>query len=262
MATAFDETVFGSQPGGEQAWEQFHENSKTGRHQGPLPNEAIVTRMHSLYETLPYPSRPRIPLPDRIPLTITLDEAIRTRRSALVFGSRQLHLAELSTVLDLAYGINSCGGPQRGRIRAPRNIPSAGALYPLELYLVAGNVSGIDPGLYHFDPSEMTLVYLDGAVNVKSIASSFLQGELVKDCSAMILITAIFERTVFKYSERSYRFSLIEAGHLGQNIDLVATAFGLAVLNIGGYFDREVDALLSIDGLSQSTIYACALGGR
>ena len=78
----------------------------------------------------------------------------------------------------------------------------------------------------------------------------------------MFFMTAMFERTVFKYGDRGYRFTFLEAGHVAQNMSLVATALGLGCVNIGGFYDREIDEFLGIDGLTHSTLYMLAIGGK
>ncbi len=83
---------------------------------------------------------------------------------------------------------------------------------------------------------------------------------MIEAAAAVILITAVFQRTTFKYGERGYRFALIEAGHVAQNIDLVASALGLPAANLGGFFDRELEMLLDVDGVEQSLVYAVAIG--
>ncbi len=94
------------------------------------------------------------------------------------------------------------------------------------------------------------------------ISLSDLSSLLTGGSAAVILITAVFQRTTFKYGERGYRFALIEAGHVAQNIDLVAGALHLPAANLGGFFDRELEALLDIDGVEQSLVYAVALGSN
>jgi SagB-type dehydrogenase family enzyme len=89
-----------------------------------------------------------------------------------------------------------------------------------------------------------------------------MQPELAQGASLIIFLTAIFERSTFKYGERGYRFILLEAGHVAQNLNLVANALGLGCANIGGYFDREIDDLLELDGVTHSTIYMIAIGGK
>jgi SagB-type dehydrogenase family enzyme len=76
----------------------------------------------------------------------------------------------------------------------------------------------------------------------------------------VIFITSVFERSVFKYGDRGYRFIFLEAGHVAQNINLVAYGLGLASVNIGGFLDRRVDDFLGLDGLTHSTIYMIAIG--
>ena len=76
----------------------------------------------------------------------------------------------------------------------------------------------------------------------------------------IVFITAVFERSVFKYGDRGYRFVLLEAGHVAQNINLAVTALGLGCVNIGGFFDRDIDEFLGIDGLTHSSVYLMAIG--
>ncbi|MEA2328612.1 MAG: hypothetical protein QOE68_3571, partial [Thermoanaerobaculia bacterium] len=135
-----------------------------------------------------------------------------------------------------------------------------GALYPLELYVHATNVTGLPKGLYHFDArAERLRAMNDGDLTAK-IASALVQPEIALHAAAIVFITALFERSSFKYSERAYRFALIEAGHVGQNLDLAAVGLGLTALNVGGYYDHEVDELLGLDGVDHSTIYLTAIG--
>ena len=89
-----------------------------------------------------------------------------------------------------------------------------------------------------------------------------MQPDVIESAAAVILITAVFQRTTFKYGERGYRFALIEAGHVAQNIDLIAGALRLPAANLGGFFDREVEALLDVDGVEQSLVYAVAVGSK
>jgi SagB-type dehydrogenase family enzyme len=77
----------------------------------------------------------------------------------------------------------------------------------------------------------------------------------------IVFITAIFERSVFKYGNRGYRFVLLEAGHVAQNLNLATTALGLSCCNIGGFFDRDVDRFLGLDGIGHSTVYLVGIGG-
>jgi SagB-type dehydrogenase family enzyme len=95
----------------------------------------------------------------------------------------------------------------------------------------------------------------------KTISKRLVQSDIGQNASLIVFITAVFERSVFKYGDRGYRFIFLEAGHVAQNINLVATALGLGSVNIGGFFDREIDEFLDLDGVTHSTIYMVAIGG-
>lgn len=86
--------------------------------------------------------------------------------------------------------------------------------------------------------------------------------EPILGSSLLVFITAMFERSIFKYGDRGYRFVLLEAGHAAQNLNLVSNALGLGSLNIGGFFDREMDDFLGLDGITHSTIYMVAIGKK
>jgi len=241
-------------------WELFHENSKLGRLNNPLSETSVVERMKTQYESLPFHGCPETALPQVQSLsTIPLDAAIKARVSA-----RQLHpvpmtLDSLSTILHYAYGVSRAN---EGSIvpRAFRTVPSAGALYPLELFFYSEDVTGIDSGLYHYNPTRNSTQLVRSGNEKDRITDALVQGSAARSASVTIFLTAIFEKSTFKYGERGYRFILLEAGHVAQNINLVATALGLASVNIGGFYDREIDDYLGIDGLTHSTIYLTAIG--
>ena len=95
-----------------------------------------------------------------------------------------------------------------------------------------------------------------------ALADALVQSRLASDTTALVFITSLTERTAFKYGEAGYRFALVEAGHMAQNLALAATGLGLGAVTVGGFFHRAVDAILGLDGLSHSTLYVVALGGR
>ena len=94
------------------------------------------------------------------------------------------------------------------------------------------------------------------------VAEALLQPDIAQDASLILFLTAVFERSIFKYADRGYRYILLEAGHVAQNLNLVANGLGLGCVNIGGFFDRQVDDLLDLDGLTHSTIYIIAIGKK
>lgn len=254
--------VLGVEAGGERLWEVFHENSKNERSGLALSEqspEAIHRQMRQFNETLSYHGYPRVPLPERLALGVSLDEAMLARQSIRAFVPRRVTLEEVSTILHFSYGMirdNSYGThPPRTRV-----VPSAGALYPLEIYFQSARVEGLLPGIYHFDPKRNVLHALGR--NDYSPWPSTLYPDLVRNAALNLFITAAFERTSWKYGDRGYRYVLFEAGHVAQNATLAATALGLASFSLGGFVDREVDDALGLDGVTHSTLYMLCLGDR
>ncbi len=183
------------------------------------------------------------------------------RSSARSFEAITVSRDEVSAVLNAGFGI-SRENTGTDYPRPFRVAPSGGALYPIEPFVFCSRAEDIDPGLYHFDSSrsELREVTIDPLV-IKRLPEAFLQPDLVAECSLLIIMAAFFERSTFKYGERAYRFVLIEAGHIGQNIALAATGLGLPSVVVGGFIDSRIDRLLELDGFSQSVIYTALIGG-
>lgn len=250
-------------PGNEDhIWELFHENSKLGQyHQAPADQE-VLARMNELHESLPYEGYPVVDLPrSRTTLDINLGRAIINRVSALKMSPSPLTLEQLGTLLHYAYGVTRDNKGTKFP-RAFRVVPSGGALYPLEVYFHSAHIVGLEAGLYHYNPSRNNLRLLQKGDANQRISEAMTQPNIpiALGASLIIFITAIFERSVFKYGERGYRFVLLEAGHVAQNINLVSHALGLGCLNIGGFFDRQIDDLLCLDGVTHSTVYLVVIG--
>ena len=242
-------------------WEIFHENSKNFRASLALREQSTdrtQARMQGLHEELPYAAFPVIALPEPQPIAMSLTDAIARRRSERSLRPHPPTAPELSTLLHHAYGMmrDNHFAPFPPRTRA---VPSAGALYPLEIY-VHGAVTGLGAGLYHYSPTRSALHQLDERDLSTQIAAATLYPSYVAGASLIVFVTAMFERSTWKYGDRGYRYALLEAGHLVQNLDLVATALGFASFNLGGYCDREIDDILQIDGITHSTVYMVCIG--
>jgi len=203
-----------------------------------------------------FPQRPYVPLPEASLGTATLADAVAARRSRRSFGPDSLELSKLSTLLHVAYGITAGidGTPQ-----SLRAVPSGGALYPLELYVVSHRVEALEPALYHYDPLRHVLELLRPLESPAGAELSPYPEPLVES-AAVVAMTAMFWRSRFKYGARAYRFALMEAGHVGQNLLLAAAALGLDAVPLGGFFDREVDAFLGVDGIYEASLYLVPLG--
>ncbi|MEO7194201.1 MAG: SagB/ThcOx family dehydrogenase [Pseudonocardiaceae bacterium] len=244
----------------DELWGLFHENSKVGRHFLGLPDAAVAARMRELPESLSYEQYRAVPLPrDRTPLSAPLGPVMRGRTSVHAFQPDAVPLGQLSSLLYHACGVTRPAA-ETGQVRSWRAAPSPGGLYPLELYLHTTRVAGLEAGLYHYNPVRDELRHLSEGDMTREIASCFVQGAIAYDAPVFVFLTAWFERVTFKYADRGYRFALLEAGHVAQNLNLAAGALGLGALNLGGYFDHELDDLLGLDGVSASTVYALALG--
>jgi SagB-type dehydrogenase family enzyme len=185
---------------------------------------------------------------------LSLEEAIETRRSVRGYSAESLSLEGLSRLLHAAQGITG----SRQWLRAS---PSAGALYPIELYAVVHNVTGLEPGIYHYAVSEHGLELVQTGDFRAAIVQAGLWQDFLGQANVCFVLSAIFQRTRFKYRERTYRYVLLETGHVGQNLYLAATSMGLGACAVGAFLDDELDDLLGLDGKEEATLYVVSVGG-
>ncbi|MCP9485981.1 MAG: SagB family peptide dehydrogenase [Gaiellaceae bacterium MAG52_C11] len=200
-----------------------------------------------------YLHRPRILLPPPRRPRGSLARAIEERCSQRPAPGSTIDLPTLAAVLGAANGLRS-GEPAR------RTIPSGGALYPLELYVLSLRLEATPRGVYHFDPHDSCLEQLTG--DVAGIERELVEPAIGENSAAILAVTGVFWRTRFKYGLRAYRFTLLEAGHAVQNALLTAGALGLAALPLGGFYDSRIEAVLGVDGVHESVLYLVALGER
>jgi SagB-type dehydrogenase family enzyme len=181
----------------------------------------------------------RIPLPTAGPdQEMSVGEALEQRRSIREFSRDGLILEDVSQLLWAAQGIT-------GR-RGFRTAPSAGALYPLELYIVTGDVAGLAPGVYRYRPKKHDLVLVATGDLRKPLASAALGQTWVRRAPMVLVIAGVYERTMTKYGQRGRRYVHMEVGHAAQNIYLQATANGLGTVMVGAFHDKEVQEVLSL----------------
>lgn len=170
---------------------------------------------------------------------ISLDRCIRQRRSVRGFRGRALSRGELSQLLWAAQGIT---GPE-----ATRAVSSAGALYPLELYVVAGDVASLPAGVYHYLAGRQELVLTAPGDRREKLVAAACDQDWIATASVIICIAGVFERTTVKYGQRGRGFVYIEAGHAAQNLMLQAIALGLGTTIVGAFSDADVKRLLHLD---------------
>jgi hypothetical protein blinB_13246 len=188
-----------------------------------------------------------------------LKRALSQRRSTQQFKEKSLKLSVLASVLENSYGAYDVHGGQ-----TRRNTPSGGALYPLDIFIVTRDVTGLtSENFYFFDPFRHGLTDMAQGIDLDSFRDALLLPDAIKEASAFIIISASIWRCRFKYAQRAYRFCCIESGHLAQNLLTVATDLGLGTRIFGGFIDNEIVSFLpDINGIDDVPMYIIALGER
>ncbi len=263
------EFIYGGLPDLDDPAEAYHESSKVspseiGRQFGGARRlasspELLLSSMRAVKRH----GAAHISLPDPPALEQPLGEAIARRRSQREFDGGPIAPDALSALLHAGYGVTHVLEAQGEQpVRSLRAVPSGGALYPLELYAAVLRVGELSPGLYHFDPPAADLEVVRPHLTADELGALSTHPEVVCSCAVLILVAAIFGRARFKYGLRSYRFALLEAGHVAQNVLLAAAALGLAAVPLGAFYDRRTDEFLLLDGVNESTLYTIALGAE
>jgi SagB-type dehydrogenase family enzyme len=249
--------------------ELFHEASKlypsvvARQTRGQLLERHLGARISTLRAVKRFPHVPAVELPAPELPTTPFSEIVDARRSERDFAEAPISLSELAALLHAAYGTTHTLDVAAPGAGPPlRTVPSGGGLFPLDVYALPWRVEGLRPALYHFDPLRRVLERVRDGDFREQTAAAMVYDDVATGCGVLLLVTAMFWRTRFKYALRGYRFALIESGHLAQNVLLAAVALGLAAVPLGGFFDRRVDELVGIDGVNESSVYAVAVGRR
>ena len=182
-------------------------------------------------------------------------DVIRVRRSLRSYTHEPLTMEEISQLIWATQGTTLEVSGYKFRAA-----PSAGALYPVETYLAVNRVQGLKAGMYHYDAVDGKLQLLEEGDFGSRAAVAALDQPMVEQAAVVFIWTAIVERAKWKYLERAYRYIYLDAGHIGQNLYLGATALGLGCCAIGALYDEEVDELVGADGVNETVVYMCAIG--
>ena len=169
---------------------------------------------------------------------VSLEESLAKRRSVREYDNTPLSLEDVSQLLWAAQGITAHWGA--------RTAPSAGALYPLEVIVVVGNVGDLPPGGYRYDPKGHELAGITVGDLRPQLASAALGQSAVRNAAIDVVFTAVYQRTTRKYGDRGIQYVHMEAGHAAQNLCLQATALGLGTVPIGAFDDEQVGRLLNL----------------
>jgi SagB-type dehydrogenase family enzyme len=203
-----------------------------------------------------YPGAPTIDLSSRTKIeTSSLDEALLKRKSVRHFSHDAMSTDQLSYLLWA-----SCGLQRTERGMEFRTAPSAGALYPIETYVVVNRVLGVSPGVYHYSVPRHCLEVLREGDFSSETAIAALGQRMCLEAAAVIVWTAVFQRSKWKYGQRAYRYIYLDAGHIGGNLALAATAIGLGSCQVGALFDDEVNSIIGVDGHEESVVYMSVIG--
>lgn len=207
-----------------------------------------------LYKDYPGARKIRLPPPGP-PVRSSFMEILSSRRSVREYSSRPILLPEISFLLWAATGVQRV---EDGH--AFRTAPSAGALYPVEPYVFAHSVEGVERGLYHYAVPGHLLEEVACGDFRGELAHAALFQEFCSEASAVLVWTAVFPRAKWKYRQRAYRYVYLDAGHIAQNLALAAVGLGLGSCQVAAFFDDEMNALLKVDGVEESVIYMSAVG--
>jgi SagB-type dehydrogenase family enzyme len=211
-------------------------------------------RKPETYKEYPRVRRVELPAPG-FPEVVSFAEVVRARRSVRQFARDSLTLEQLSALLWASNGISRA---ERGF--EFRTVPSAGALYPVETYIVVNRIEALESGIYHYSVKTHALEELRSGDHGRAVALAALGQGMCAEAPAVFVFTAVFGRSKWKYRERAYRYIYLDAGHVGHGLALAAVALGLGSCQIAALFDEEVNRILGVDGREESVVYMSVVG--
>ncbi len=183
----------------------------------------------------------------------SVEAALQARRSIRSYADEALTLAEVGQLLWAAQGTTSS--------RGFRTAPSAGALYPLEIFVVVGNVTDLPSGVYRYHPNTHALGKTSGGDLRQALRQSALGQRCLAEAPVVMVISAVYERTTAKYRERGVRYAMMEAGHAAQNIYLQAVSLEIGTVVIGAFQDKQVQSVLNCRA-DEKPLYLMPLGKK
>jgi SagB-type dehydrogenase family enzyme len=180
-----------------------------------------------------------------------LEKTLLRRRSVRDFSSRRLELWHISQLAWAAQGITAADGY--------RTAPSAGALFPLEIYVAVADVIGLAPGIYKYGIRNHDLIQWLAGDKRKQLREAALGQDSILRAPAVCILSAIYERTTVKYGERGIRYAHMEAGHAAQNLLLQVVALNLGAVLVGAFDDLEVKRILNLQQ-QEAPLYLIPVG--
>jgi SagB-type dehydrogenase family enzyme len=188
-------------------------------------------------------------------------QTLHARRTQRKFSEAEVPLHDISGLLQTTWGIQGYVESTYFGSLPRKTSPSAGARNPVEVYLMALRVKGLDAGLYHYDARDHALEIISREATPQLARAYCADQPFVADSAALFIMTGVFARTMWKYPHpRAYRVVLLDAGHLGQTFCLTATRMGLAPFSSAALKDSLIEKDLGIDGISESVLYVTGVG--
>ncbi len=221
-----------------------------------LQNEQLITKSNNDGLWLSDSILIQLPAPS-FKGTMSVEEALYKRRSYRNYSGETLSLANVSQLLWSAYGVTKT---VQGSGRMYKTAPSAGALYPLEVYLLAGNVESIKAGLYKYLPATHKISLKMTGDMREDTKNACLGQKMIADAPASIVFTAVYERTTTKYGKRGKeRYVCMDLGHAAQNVYLQATTLGLGTCAVGAFDDHLLHKLFQLPS-EEEVLYLMPIG--
>jgi SagB-type dehydrogenase family enzyme len=186
---------------------------------------------------------------------MSLDKTLRQRKSIRNYQDKPISKGQLAYLLWASTGIQRVEDGYEFR-----TAPSAGALYPIETYLVVNNVKLLEPGLYHYAIRSHKLELLQQGDLRHRITISALGQTMCSTAAVVFIWTAVFERCKWKYGQRAYRYIYLDTGHITENLALAAVSLNIGTCEIGALYDDHVNVIIGVDGIEESTICMASVG--
>jgi SagB-type dehydrogenase family enzyme len=203
-----------------------------------------------------YPDAQRVDLPPaKPPNNCPLHDVLQNRRSIRDFADVPISSQALSHLLWASTGIS-----RKEQGYEFRTAPSAGALYPVETYLCINNIQAIPTGIYHYNVKGHYLELLKQGNHAVHVTRTALDQQMCRAAAVVLIWTAVFQRSKWKYGQRAYRYVYLDVGHAAENLALAATSLDLGSCPIAALYDDEVNGLIGVDGAEESVLYMTVVG--
>ena len=236
----------------------YHQWSKPGLLDafGTVANWGQPVELYKTYPNVLRIALPRVAGVDDLDTGPSTGRTIATRRSVRAYATdAPMTIDELSRLLYLTAGTTA---DLQGNAR--RAAPSSGALYPIELYPIVHRVHGLEPGVYHYSVRDHALELVRPGDFRAAVVEQSIAQEFLGECGVVLFLTMIMQRMRPRYQDRSYRYGLLEAGHVGENAYLAAMSMGLGACGVGAFMDDAINDMLGVDGVEEAVVYMLAAG--